>query len=281
MKLSFFLSLSLPFCCVEGFSTNPISFRVSVVQRPTTGKLVKTWDVSLQLTNDSETDLKEVDVTIKQKIQVCLYRFALTSASLAYATGQVSTLLLDSGSGLSTQTITSIDQYSYAIFGWGIILSAFLMPPCIGVSIHQKDENDMKSNGLYRLLNKVLPIFASFAIVTEIISITQQYVSQDSANLLGTTSENLLDNMVTLFICAICLREIGFFGTYYKAEAIIAILLTVISTLSNSVFFFSQPALTAGLALCLLVLSFGKFFEPIEDDLRPNNSAFFRDDRLS
>jgi hypothetical protein len=281
MKLIIFL-LSLLFCQATGFSTsgrrntrNSIGCAFSANVQSSIQTSTESRDISLQLQNDS--DASDVDrVTIKQKIEVCLYRFTLTSSSVAYATGQLSKLLLVSGSGLSTQTIAAIEQNCHAILGWGVLFASLLAPAYLGAVTDQKKENDV-DNALFLLLNELLPTLASFAIVVEIINTIQNNLSQGTANFLSATSDSL-DSTTDLFICAICLREIGFFGASYKAEAILAIVFSVALTLNDSIGF-SESALTAGSALCLLVLSFGKFFEPIEDDLRPNYSAFFKDER--
>jgi hypothetical protein len=279
MKTNRFI-LSLLFYQVQGFtiSTSKELWHVGnsigpkfIAQSPPGQR-----NLSLQLKNDPDLSSKDT-VTTKNKLEVCLYRLALTSASVAYATSQASKVLLVSGSGLSSETIASMEVNSHAILGWGILLSALFAPPYLGAITDEKKENDVE-NALFLLLNELLPTLASFAIVVEIINTIQQNLSQNTANFLSATSDTL-DSTTNLFICAICLREIGFFGVSYKAEAVLAIFFCVALTLNDSIGF-SEPALTAGTAISLLVLSFGKVFEPIEDDLRPNKSAFFKDDRL-
>ena len=229
---------------------------------------------SLLLAIDPDTNTSTADITLKQKAEVILYRLTLISASAAYATLQLSNLLLASGSGLSTQTISSIEHTSHGIVGWGILFSALLAPPYLGAITDKNEKNDV-DNALFLLLNELLPTLASFAIVVEIVNTIQSNLSQGAAEFLSATSATL-DSTTNIFICAICLREIGFFGASYKAEAILAILCCVVLGL-NDFIGFSEPVLTSGLALCLMVLSFGKVFEPLKDDFKPNNSAFFKD----
>ena len=235
-----------------------------------------TRDVSNKLSNDPDVNIDETEITIKQKIEVILYRTTLISASVAYTFDQLSKLLSSAGgSGIPTETLSNLEQTSHGILGWGILLSALLAPPNLGAITDQRKENDV-DNALFLLVNELLPTLASFAILVEIVNTIQHNLSQGTSEFLSATS-GTLDATTNIFIGAICLREIGFFGASYKAEAILAILLTVALSL-NDMIGLSESALEGGLVLCLLVLSFGKVFEPIEDDVRPNNSAFFRDD---
>jgi hypothetical protein len=133
------------------------------------------------------------------------------------------------------------------------------------------------SNALFLLLNELLPTLAGFAIIVEIVNVIQSNLSEGNVEFISSTSDSL-GNTTTIFISLICLREIGFFGAGYKAEAILAIFFCIALGLNDSLEF-SELALTSGLALSLLVLSFAKVFEPLEDDLEPNQSAFFMDDQ--
>ena len=225
-----------------------------------------------------DTESVPAPITIKQKAEVCLYRLTLISASVACASGQLSKLLLGagSGSGLPTETVAALEYNSHAILGWGILFSALLAPPNLDAITDDKQENDA-NNALFLLLNELLPTLASFAIVVEIINTIQLNLSQGTAEFLSPTSDTL-DSTTNLFISLICFREIGFFGASYKAEAILAILFSIVLSL-NDFIGFSELVLNGGLGLFLLVLSFGKIFEPIEDDLKPNQSAFFKDER--
>ena len=224
--------------------------------------------------NENETN----EITSKQKAEVVLYRITLISASIAYACGQLSNLLIGAGgAGLSVDSIASIQQTSHIIVGWGILFAALLAPPYLGAITDTNKNNDM-NNALFLLLNELLPTLAGFAIIVEVVNTIQTNLSQGTATFLSASSESL-DNTTNIFISFICLREIGFFGAGYKAEAILAIIFCVAIGLNDSLGF-SEVALTSGLGLSLLVLSFAKVFEPLEDDLEPNQSAFFMDDRF-
>jgi len=218
------------------------------------------------------------EISSKQKAQVVLYRITLISASIAYACGQLSNLLIGAGgAGLSVDSIASIQQTSHDIVGWGILFAALLAPPYLSTVTDTNKKNDM-NNTLFLLLNELLPTLAGFAIIFEVVNAIQASLSQGSATFLSATSESL-DYTTNIFISFLCLREIGFFGAGYKAEAILAILFCAGLGLNDSLGF-SEVALTSGLGLSLLVLSFAKVFEPLEDDLEPNQSAFFMDDRM-
>ena len=218
------------------------------------------------------------DVTVKQKIQVFLYRITLISASSAFIIGQLSKLLLASSSGVSVESIMAIEQNSHAILAWGILFAALNVPPNLGVITIEKEESEV-GDAILLFLNELLPGFASFALIVEIVNAIQSNVSLGTMDFFSANLDTL-DKTTYVFICAICLREIGFFGALYKTEAIITVILCVCSSFSlNDRIGFSELGLTSLIALCLLVLSYGKVFEPIEDDLRPNKSSFFKDTR--
>ncbi len=275
MKSIIFLFL-LSFSQSRGFLTTKSEWNVATAdfsngeQFGFSPRYRNTW---MQLREDSSEDTDKL--TIKQKVEVYLYRSFLASASVAYGTEQLFKLLLTSGSGLSIQKISTIEQNSHAIVGWGILFSALLAPTYLGAATDKNRENDVE-NAFFLLLNELLPTLASFAIVVEIINTIQHNLSQSTAEFLSATSDSL-DSTTYLFISLISLREILFFGASYKAEAILAILFSIGLTL-NDFIGFSEVTLTAGVSICLLVLSFGKAFEPIKDDVKPNKSAFFRDD---
>jgi len=217
-------------------------------------------------------------VTFKQKIQVFSYRITLITASSAFIIGQLSKLLLVSSSGVSVESMIALEQNSHLILGWGILFAALIAPPNLGVVTDEKDESDV-GDAILLFINKLLPGLASFALIVETLNAIQSNVSLGTIGFLSAASDNL-DKTTYLFICAICLREIGFFGALYKTEAIFAVTLCICSAFSlNDRIGFSELGLTSLIALCLLVLSFGKIFEPIEDDLRPNKSSFFKDTR--
>lgn len=246
-------------------------------------KLQPKLQQKLQQKKDSNAEIGEgtsdarSGITIKQKAEVLLYRITLISASTAYACIQLSNMLLGAGSGLSLEYITSIQQTSHAIVGWGILFAALLAPPYLGAITDTNEKNDA-NNAFFLLLNELLPNLAGFAIIVEVINTIQANLSQGTAEFLSATSPSL-DNTTNIFISFICLREIGFYGASYKAEAILAILFCLALGLNDSIGF-SEVALTSGLGLSLLVLSFAKVFEPLEDDLEPNQSAFFKDEPL-
>eukprot|EP00978_Attheya_sp_CCMP212_P028521 scaffold98652_cov43-Attheya_sp.AAC.1 len=80
----------------------------------------------------------------------------------------------------------------------------------------------------------------------------------------------------TLATLGICVREVVFYGAAYKVEAIILaslLLLQPVLPVSNII--------PGGIALALLVLSFGKLFEPLAEDLRPGQSTFLARNALS
>lgn len=234
--------------------------------------------ISLNFSNDpkGEVDVEDTDlpmkeqITLRQKADVIFYRIALISASSAYAVNQIVSLLNSGGgAGLTEETLTALQENSFLAAEWGILLSALFAPPYLGAITDTKKENDV-DNALFLLLNELLPQLAGFAIFFEVVNLVQRNLSD------GPVGSTLLENTTSIFISLICLREIGFFGASYKAEAILAIFLCIGLGL-NDVIGFSEIALTSSLALCLLVLSFGKVFEPIRDDLKPNKSAFFKE----
>ena len=218
---------------------------------------------------DDDDDGNDERVTTIQKLQVCSYRISLISASFASVIGQLSRLLLASGSGLSAEFIDAVEKHSHDVLVWGIILAALITPPNLGLP------NKSDSGEAFLLfVNKLLPGLASFALIIETINLLQSPFGGP------IELNNTLDNTTYLFIVAISLREIAFFGALYKVEGILAILLCICSALDLNEFIgFSDLGIENLIALCLFVLSFGKILEPIGDDLRPNKSSFFRDVR--
>lgn len=214
-------------------------------------------------------------VTIKQKGEVILYRIALLSASMAYACNLLSHGLAtsNSGAGLSLDLLYHVENSSLFIYTWGILLAALVVPPNLGAITDTNRKNDW-DNALFLLLNELLPTLAGFAIIAEVVNKIQENLSDPRSS-----STSSLDNIAMVLVTLICLREIKFFGASYKVEAIFAIFCAV-SLVLNHLIGFSEIALSGGLSLSLLVLSFGKIFEPLKEDLKPNQSAFFRDDRI-
>jgi hypothetical protein len=218
------------------------------------------------------------NVTIKQKGEVILYRVALISASVAYACNLLSHGLLatsNSGAGLSLDLLYHVENSSLFIYTWGILLAALVVPPHLGAITDTNRKNDW-DNALFLLLNELLPTLAGFAIIAEVVNKIQENLSDPQ---MSSAALNSLDNIALVLVTLISWREIKFFGASYKVEAIFAIFCAVLLVL-NHLIGFSEIALSGGLSLSLLVLSFGKIFEPLKEDLEPNESAFFQDDRI-
>eukprot|EP00551_Chaetoceros_affinis_P007252 CAMPEP_0203673502 /NCGR_PEP_ID=MMETSP0090-20130426/12738_1 /ASSEMBLY_ACC=CAM_ASM_001088 /TAXON_ID=426623 /ORGANISM="Chaetoceros affinis, Strain CCMP159" /LENGTH=198 /DNA_ID=CAMNT_0050539177 /DNA_START=315 /DNA_END=911 /DNA_ORIENTATION=- len=194
------------------------------------------------------------------------------------------------GLGLSVEMITNVEHLSNMVFTWGILCSALAIPNnqrgfraknAEGqqgegevdreVEFHAHPGVFDRNSTWPTFVNNALPYLSSLAIVIKLINETL------SLSIMPTLDE--VSN--EFFISAVCLREIGYFGAPYKVEAILALGLVFISSLGlNEGIGFSDTILSSLLALCLLVLSFGKVFEPLQDDLHPNGSAFFRDNAM-
>ena len=226
----------------------------------------------------------EIDLTIydkdynsvKSKGEVFLYRTSLILSSIAYGTyWAVTALELSSGSGIDSTKVQGLTDSSHTLSSWGMLLSALSSPAYLG-AITDSDENNDAHNAILLLLNEALPQLALFAIFVQIVNVVQSSLSSGNVDFISTISSGSFENTTNIFIVGICLREIGFYGIGYKAEAALAILLCLALVLNDQIGM-SETALSAGLALCLLVLSFGKLFEPFEDDMRPNYSKFFQD----
>ena len=214
---------------------------------------------------------------MKSKGEVIMYRFSLLSSSIAYGTyWAITALELNSGSGIEPTKVQGLVDGSHTISSWGMLLSALFSPAYLVGAITDSDENNDAQNAILLLLNEALPQLALFAIFVQIVNVVQTSLSSGDVDFLSTISSGSFDNTTNIFIVGICLREIGFYGIGYKAEAALAILLCF-ALVNNDQIGMSETALSAGLALSLLVLSFGKLFEPIKDDMRPNNSKFFQD----
>ncbi len=239
-----------------------------------------------KIDNDDDTDGRE-------KAAIILYRISLLIGSFACGLSQIMNVL--QGSGLSVETISNIQHSSDAVFTWGILFAALVIPKNRSGVFEQKknnggevvDENlGFDQEGLLgtgsilrgeerftwsTLVNNALPYLSSLTILIKVVN-----------EIHSVAPNEILDEMTTFFISVICLREIGYFGAAYKVEAILAICLVLISSLGidEGIIGFPDAILSSLLALCLLVLSFGKVFEPLQDDLRPNGSAFFKDDAM-
>jgi hypothetical protein len=225
-------------------------------------------DTSLNNTNTQE-------ITIKSKAEVLLYRSTLIIGSVAFGMDQLSTSL--NGSGLSPLFIAQLNQSSHFISTWSILLSALFAPAYLGAITDQSKKNEV-NNALFLITNEVLPQLAGFAIFFEVLNVVQYYNRNEISTMASVTNMNsTLDNTTLVFISILCFREIGFYGASYKAEAVLAIIFSVAIAL-NDFIGLSDIVLQWGLSLSLLVLSFAKVFEPIQDDLIPSGSAFFNDD---
>jgi uncharacterized integral membrane protein len=236
---------------------------------------------------DDDNDTERIktmteEITIRSKAEVLLYRSTLMIGSVAFALDQLSNSLY--GSGLSSLFIEQLYQISHSISTWSILLSALVAPAYLGAITDQRKENEV-NNALFLITNEVLPQLAGFAIFFEVLNVVQYYYRNEISTLASTptfssmdsSSGSTLDNTTLVFISLLCFREIGFYGASYKAEAVLAILFSVAIAL-NDFIGLSDIALQWGLSLSLLVLSFAKVFEPIQDDLIPSGSAFFNDE---
>jgi uncharacterized integral membrane protein len=267
--------------------------------------------ISLQssLNSDSEDNTRTSTISTKEKINVVLFRISLVAISIAYSLNQITDIF--QGSGLPMDTLTNIEQSSNAIFGWGILVTAFIIPNYRG-SIDKtfdedttnidnsnsddydstrtdgtdgnvnNNEEDTGNDSLSVILNNALPILSSVTILFKLVSTIVSGNINEAANLESISTASISSNMDQelfisgIFIIAICAREIGYFGAGFKAEAILAIILVSTSlTGLNDIIGIPDAVVSSVLALCLLVLSVGKVFEPLEDDIRPNGSLFF------
>ena len=243
---------------------------------PETGSSEKLGDTVIDSVSfpSNQTKLKVDDKnydSIESKGEVLLYRFCLLSASIGYTLYWAFIALdLSSISGVDAQRLA---YTCHAVSTWGMLLSALFSPTYLGAITDQNENNDFK-NACLLVLNEALPQIASFAIIVQTVNLIQMSLSSGSIDFLTSISGGSLENTTIIFIVGISLREIGFYGFEYKAEAVLAIFIFFLLTLSDVGI--SETALSTCLALCLLVLSFGKLFEPIKDDLRPNESKFFQ-----
>lgn len=195
-----------------------------------------------------------------------LYRFCLLLASIGYTLYWIFIALdLSSTTGDDVQRLA---HTSHAISTWGMLLSALFSPTYLGAITDPDERNDFK-NACLLLLNDALPQLASFAIIVQILNVIQTSMCSGSLDFFTSISGGSLENTTNIFVVGIRLREIGFYGVEYKAEAVLAIFICFVLTLSD--IGMSDAVLSAFLGLCLLVLS-----EPIKDDMRPNESRFFQ-----
>jgi hypothetical protein len=176
--------------------------------------------------------------------------------------------------GLPQNIVDGVIQSSNTVFDVGIIATALLIPS------HRKQEEHVgsgvkdnqvlldvdddiimrtKDESVILLLNQIIQKSAIIAVASKII------------NSITGISFNGFDEIVSFsFICVICLREIIYYGAAYKVEAIFAIILSLLHVLGINDYFVAVT-----LSLALMVLSVGKVFEPLKDDLQRNGSQFF------
>jgi len=279
--LSSCFNISLAFTSSTITSFTSISRNYHTLQQrnpfPTTSSYPLTF--SNEASEDEANSSMEINeskrniITVRQKANVIFYRIALISASSAYAITQIVGILRSGGgAGLSVESLASLQDNSIIAGEWGILLSALLVPPHLS-AISDTNKEDGVDNRLLLKLNELLPQLSCIGIFFEVVNFIPQHLWDGT--LLGAT---FLHQITSILISLICLREIGFFGAFYKVEAILAIIVCIGLGLNDrNVMGLSEVALTSALALCLLVLSFGKIFEPIKDDLAPNQSAFFQE----
>jgi len=190
-------------------------------------------------------------VTLGQGIRVGLYRLLLLGSAGAW-TGLAVLPLLE-GSGLSSTDTLEVNMS----MGWKFMLgAAAVVAPLPSV------DSKSKSN---------LPFLALSCVgVSTLLLLSLSIMFQEG---MMDTATQVVATMATL---GICVREVVFYGAAYKVEAIILaslLLLQPVLPVSNIV--------PGGIALALLVLSFGKLLEPLEEDLRPGQSTFLARNALS
>eukprot|EP00978_Attheya_sp_CCMP212_P024524 scaffold77179_cov34-Attheya_sp.AAC.1 len=190
-------------------------------------------------------------VTLGQGIRVGLYRLLLLGSAGA-CTGLAVLPLLE-GSGLSSTDTLEMNMS----MGWKFMLgAAAILAPLPSV------DSKFKSN---------LPFIALSCVgASTVLLLSLPIMFQES---MMETATQVVATMATL---GICVREVVFYGAAYKVEAIILaslFLLQPVLPVSNII--------PGGIALALLVLSFGKLLEPLEEDLRPGQSTFLARNALS
>uniref|UniRef100_A0A7S4IX03 Uncharacterized protein n=1 Tax=Odontella aurita TaxID=265563 RepID=A0A7S4IX03_9STRA len=207
------------------------------------------------------------------RVRVLSYRICLILASLGYAGVAIDTFLVGAGNiGLSGDAITAFGVTASHLAGWMAGASALLAPRGNdegGIGVASEAEASGGGAEIAALIiDSALPIAAALALIVQIIVV---FFNTESGipSYLGDLSSELSSASIAL----VCAREMVYFGVSYKAEAAIALLLLFLEpTLGGTE---TPLALSACLALSLLVLSVAKIFEPIIEDLRPGGSRFF------
>lgn len=252
-------------------------------------KVTETILYSSPLINDDDLDLRDdksddLSINLQEKTKVVFYRLSLIIASIACGLSQA--IITFQGSGLSLDTIKYIEQLSNVVFTWGILSTALTIPNYRDI---RSGTETSDKNSAFVLLNDSLPTLAIAVTILKIIVSVGSNISSSNNDI--TIENHDIENLTALnidkfvfgfFTSAISLREIGYFGAGYKVEAILVLIFVSISTFSFG--FYNSIGLTdtlckSAIALCLLVLSFGKILEPFEDDIRPDGSSFFKENQ--
>lgn len=257
-----------------------------------------------------------VNVTGIEIIQVIVYRLSLIVVSLAFGVHQFTTLDTSGsssgsttnfleGTGLSRDGITTMNSVSGTIFLYGILFTAVSIPKYRGTTEivdsgrsseeketiealmkmkkNFKNKNKEDTNYVARL-NDSLPILSILILLIKVL-LSIAIVINGSSNITTTDTvlglQRAIDEILipSVVLTMLAIREIGYYGLEYKVEALIIILLIeplskiCIESLPPMIEHITNPLLM----ITLLLLAFGKVFEPVQDDIQPNNSNFFQD----
>ena len=146
-----------------------------------------------------------------------------------------------------------------------------------------KNKNKEGTNYVARL-NDSLPILSILILLIKVL-LSIAIVINGSSNITTTDTvlglQRAIDEILipSVVLTMLAIREIGYYGLEYKVEALIIILLIeplskiCIESLPPMIEHITNPLLM----ITLLLLAFGKVFEPVQDDIQPNNSNFFQD----
>ena len=211
------------------------------------------------------------------------------------------------GTGLSRDGITTMNSVSGTIFLYGILFTAVSIPKYRGTTeivdngrsseeketiealdlmkIKKNFKNKSKEDTNYvARLNDSLPILSILILLIKVL-LSIAIVINGSSNITTTDTvlglQRAIDEILipSVVLTMLAIREIGYYGLEYKVEALIIILLIeplskiCIESLPPMIEHITNPLLM----ITLLLLAFGKVFEPVQDDIQPNNSNFFQD----
>ena len=183
-------------------------------------------------------------ISLIQRIQILLYRTALSATSLL-----MTALAICSGDVLSG---TGVDGSSTVEWVGSV------MPLIVGTTVLLAP---VPNNGFSRIISTSLGIVAvASAIASNIFEV-------------GSNFDDVQWILVVLSLALICIREIFYFGLAYKVEAAIALAALPFSFIMSS----DQQVVGISLSVCALamdVLSAGKIFEPCKEDFERSNSEF-------